>query len=178
MTRLEKRPESHALRQGATNGRKKIRVLLAGFPKIMRSGVRGIMESQSDTEVLDMTDVNDSLIQQARELRPDVIVVDIHTSQLDYIGLSRRVLAENPDTRIVVLPVHLHMAIIEQAVRAGISGFVTKECGFDELTNAVRAVHENRTYVCSEIWDFIAEGFLKSNALDARAWARSTAASR
>lgn len=144
----------------------RIKVLLIDDHRIVREGLHLLFESQPDMEVLGGTEVSKTLVQLAHELEPDVIVIDINMYETDNIELSRRVLNENPGIRIVVLPAQLHMHVLEQAIRAGISGFVLKECGFDELARAVRAVYENRTHMCPKIKDIIANGYLSQMQAD------------
>ncbi len=147
-----------------SNGR--IKVLLIDDHRIVCEGLHLLFESQPDMEVLGGAEVGKTIVQLAHELEPDVIVIDINMHETDNIELSRRVLNENPGVRIVALPAQLHMHVLEQAIRAGISGFVLKECGFDELARAVRAVYENRTHMCPKIKDIIANGYLSQMQAD------------
>jgi len=140
-----------------TKGR--IRILLADDRKIMRDGLALLFESQPDMEMLDGVEVGENTARLARELEPDVIVIDFNMSATDGISLCRHIMTENPDVRIVALPARLHLYVLEQAIRAGISGFVLTECGFDELAQAVRTVCQNGTYMCSRTRDVIAGSY-------------------
>ena len=143
-------------------------MLLIVDHRIVREGLRLLFESQSDMEVLDGAEIGTAVVQLARELEPDVIVIDINMRETDNIELSQRVLNEKPGIRIVALPAQLHMHVLEQAIKAGISGFVLKECCIDELARAVRAVYENQTYMCPRIKDILANGYLSRMQADNR----------
>jgi len=138
----------------------RIKVLLVHDYEIMREGLHMLFKSQPDMEVLDGAVVGETAVQFTYELEPDVIVIDANMAETDGIELSRLILSENPNVGIVALAAQLHVHVIEQAIRVGIAGFVLMECGFDELARTVRAVYENRTYMCSKIRDILANGYL------------------
>jgi DNA-binding NarL/FixJ family response regulator len=141
------------------NNSKRIKVLLANGHEIMREGLHMLFESQPDMEVLGGTGVGESVMQFTCELEPDVVVIDADMPETDSIELSRQILNEKPNVRIIALAVQLHAYVLKQAIKAGIAGFVLMESGFDELARAVRAVYEKRTYMCSEIKDVLANGY-------------------
>ncbi|MHC4244926.1 MAG: LuxR C-terminal-related transcriptional regulator [Planctomycetota bacterium] len=141
------------------NGQR-IKLLLVHDLGIVRQGLRELFESQPDIEVLDGVKVGKDVVQLAHELKPDVMVIDVNVSETNSIELSQQILNENPNLGIVALPVQLHMYVLEQAIRAGISGFVSLECSFDKLANAVRAVNKNLTYMCSKIRDIVTDGYI------------------
>jgi len=139
---------------------RKIKVLLADDHRAMCEGLCLLFQREADIEVLDGDAPCKSIVDLARELSPDVIVIDVNTSQTDNIELSRRILRDNAQVKIIVLPARLHVHVLEEAIRAGVSGFVLKECDFAELVRAVRAVHNNKTYMCSGIRDILANTYL------------------
>jgi len=138
----------------------RIKILLANDHKIVREGLRLLFASHSDMEVLDGEEDSKSVMQLSDELEPDVIVIDINMSGTDNIELSRRILKENPSIRIIVHPERVHMFFLSQAIKAGIAGFVLKECSFNELVHAVRTVYEDGMYMCPQIKDVLTNGYL------------------
>jgi len=138
----------------------KIKILLVDDHKIICEGLRLLFESQPDMEVLDEVEVDKTFLQLAHEPEPDVIVIGFNRPKIDNIELSRRILNEKPNIKIVAHTAHLHKHILDQAIRIGISSFVLKECGFDELARAVRAAYENRIYMCTKTKDILSNGYL------------------
>lgn len=138
----------------------KIKILLANDHKIIREGLRSLFMNHPDMEVFDHDENGKSVLQLSNELEPDVIVIDINISGTDNIGLSRRILNENSNIRIVAHSDRIHMFLLSQAIKAGITGFVLKECSFEILVRAIRAVYENGTYMCPQIKDVLANGYL------------------
>jgi DNA-binding NarL/FixJ family response regulator len=144
----------------------RIKVLLVHDHGIVRQGLHDLFESQPDMEVLEGGKVGENVVQLVHELKPDIIVIDVNISGSSSFELSQQILNENPNIGIVALPVQLHRHVIEQAIRAGISGFVSLECSFDKLAHAVRAVHKNRTYTCPRIRDILANGYISQMQAD------------
>ena len=138
----------------------KIKILLANDHKIIREGLCSLFKSHSDMEVLDGEEDGKSVMQLSNELEPDVIVIDINMLGRDNIGLSRQITNENPNVRIVAHSERIHMFLLSQAIKAGITGFVLKECSFNVLVHAIRTVYENGTYICPQIKDVLANGYL------------------
>jgi len=142
------------------------KVLLVYDHTIVCEGLRLLFQSEPDMVMLDGTDTDKTPAQLAREFKPDVVVMDLDISGTDNVELSRQIIDEHPNIRIVALIGHAHAHILDEALRAGISGFVMMECNFGELVRAVRAVRENSTYMCSEIRDVLAIGYLSQIQTD------------
>ncbi|GAA2857279.1 DNA-binding response regulator [Actinoplanes cyaneus] len=117
-----------------------ITVLLADDQQLVRAGFRSLLRRARDIEVVGEASTGDEAIRTARALRPDVILMDIRMPGLDGITAARRVLEENPDTRIIILTTFETDEYVFAALAAGASGFLTKEIDPDGLRTAVRVV--------------------------------------
>lgn len=151
----------------------KIKILLANDHKIIREGLSSLFMSRSDMEVLDIEENGKSVLQLSNELEPDVIIIDINTSGTDNIGLSRQILDDNSNVRIVAHSDRIHLFLLSQAIKAGITGFVLKECSFKILVRAIRTVYENGTYMCPQIKDVLANGYLSQMRSDCQGQSQS-----
>ena len=139
----------------------RIKILIANDHKIIREGLQLLFNNNSDTEVLGEDDSDSkSFVQLSNDLKPDVIITDVNSSGEDNIELSKQILNDNRNIRIVFHPDRMHMHLISQAIKAGITGFVLKECGFEELVCAVRTVYKNKIHMCPQIKDYIANGYV------------------
>jgi two-component system response regulator NreC len=143
------------MRADTMDSNNKIKILLANEHKVVREGLRLLFESQPDIKVLDEDD-GKSIMQLSRELEPDIIVIDISMLKTDNLKLSRQILNENPGIGIAAHPERIYVHLLGRAIRAGITGFVLKECSFNELIRAVRAVYEKKTYMYPQIKDILA----------------------
>jgi DNA-binding NarL/FixJ family response regulator len=117
-----------------------VRVLLADDQALVRAGFRMILEAQDDLEVVGEAGDGEEAIALARRERPDVVLMDVRMPRLDGIAATRRVVAERPDSRVLVLTTFDLDEYVYDALLAGASGFLLKDVGRDDLVAAVRVV--------------------------------------
>lgn len=136
------------------------RILLADDHRILREGLRSLLEKQADMEVVGEAENGRDAVRLARELSPDVAVVDISMPDLNGIEATRRIVSGCPRTKVIALSVHSHRRFIVEMLRAGASGYLLKDCAFKELVDAVRAVAAGGTYLSPAIAGVVAQGFV------------------
>jgi DNA-binding NarL/FixJ family response regulator len=117
-----------------------IRLLLVDDQALVRAGFRMILEAQPDIEVVGEAGDGVEAISRARELHPDVVLMDIRMPTLDGIAATRTILTERPEAKVLVLTTFDLDAYVYDALAAGASGFQLKDAGRDELVDAVRVV--------------------------------------
>ncbi|WEV24213.1 response regulator transcription factor [Streptomyces sp. 71268] len=121
-----------------------IRVVLADNQLLVRAGFRALLAAQPDIEVVAEAADGEHTVRQVRELRPDVVLMDIRMPVLDGLAATRRI-TEDPalgDVRVVMLTTFELDEYVFEAIRCGASGFLVKDTEPDELLRAVRAVVE------------------------------------
>lgn len=118
-----------------------IRVLLVDDQDLIRVGFRLVLEAEADMSVVGEAGDGEEAIRRARELRPDVVLMDIRMPGLDGIAATEAIVAAMPDTRVLVLTTFDLDEYAFGAIRAGASGFLLKDAQRHEMTSAVRAVH-------------------------------------
>jgi two-component system response regulator NreC len=129
----------------------KIRVLIADDHAILRSGLRMLIDAQTDMTVVSEAQNGNEAIQIARKSSPDVVILDVTMPERGGLHAIRDILSHNPDTRILLLTMHEELAYLRTALAAGASGYVLKKSVDADLLSAIRAVHKGRTYVDSEL---------------------------
>ncbi|MFG2334144.1 response regulator [Streptomyces sp. NPDC048604] len=119
-----------------------IKVLLADDQALVRAGFRSLLRRTRDIEVVGEAGAGDEAIRSARALRPDVVLMDIRMPGTDGLTATERIVSDPESTgcRVIVLTTFETDAYIFAALRAGASGFLTKEIEPDDLRQAVRAV--------------------------------------
>ncbi|MEV4344664.1 response regulator transcription factor [Actinoplanes sp. NPDC049596] len=117
-----------------------ISVLLADDQHLVRAGFRSLLRRDKEIDVVGEAASGDEAVRTARSLRPDVILMDIRMPGLDGIAATKAVLADNPDTRVIILTTFETDEYVFAALAAGASGFLTKEIAPDGLRQAVRVV--------------------------------------
>lgn len=127
-----------------------IRVLLVDDHKILPEALKVVLERELDIALVgECSDGLDALT-LARELHPDVVLMDIGLPVMGGIEATRSMLAEQPKIRVVALSTYSDRRIVLQMLDAGASGYVVKSAGRNELLRAIRAVSMGRTHLCNE----------------------------
>ncbi len=138
-----------------------IRILIADDRKMVREAITSLLNSQIGMSVVAEAADGRTAVQLARELQPDIVIMDITMPNLNGIEAARQILHEPSNTKVVLLSEQSDHRCVCEALRAGASGFVSKRCGFDELITAIHNVVANHTYLSSEITGLVVEGYVR-----------------
>lgn len=117
--------------------REPIRLLLVDDHRMLRETLKRSMVDEG-FEIAGEASDGQEAVELARELRPDVILMDVTMPEIDGVEATRRIVDERPDTRIVMLTMHADQDVIAAAVRAGASGYLVKDCSFEEVARTVQ----------------------------------------
>jgi len=110
-----------------------------------------MIEKEPSMEVAGEAENGRSAIHLAKELRPDVIVMDLTMPDLGGIEATREILANSPDTKVLALSMHSDKRFVNGALGAGASGYLLKDCAFEELSRAISALIANQIYISPSI---------------------------
>lgn len=147
---------------------KKIRVLLADDHKILRQGVRMLIDSQADMEVVGEAKTGREAIEEARRLKPDVVVMDVSMPELNGIEGTRQICDEMKHTRVLALSMHKDAVYVREILRAGARGYLLKDSEDDDLVRAIRCVQRGEAFLSPAISDAVLNDYRKhvSNPVD------------
>jgi len=132
-----------------------IRVLLCDDHQIVREGLRVLIEKQPDMEVIEEAQSGEEAVRLVRDLLPDVVVMDIAMPDLNGIEATRQILGKAPGVKVIALSMHSDRRFAVQMLKEGASGYLLKDCAFEELANAIRAVAMNRVYLSPKIAEIV-----------------------
>jgi DNA-binding NarL/FixJ family response regulator len=124
-----------------------IRLLLVDDHEVVRRGLRGFLELLDDIEIVGEASNGRLGVEAARELHPDVVLMDLLMPELDGIGAIGAIKAELPDVEIVALTSFIEEDKVTAALEAGASGYVLKDADADDVANAVRAAHRGEVHL-------------------------------
>jgi NarL family two-component system response regulator LiaR len=131
--------------------REPIGVLIVDDHAVVRRGIRALLATEEDIEVLGEARNGLEALERVRELCPDVILLDLIMPQLDGIDVTRRVLADNPEARILVLTSFAGDDKVFPAIKAGALGYLLKDSSPRELVRAIRQVHRGESSLSPSI---------------------------
>ena len=128
-----------------------ITVLIADDDALLRSGVRVVLNSADDIEVVGEAGDGLEAVERCRELKPDVVLMDVRMPGVDGIEATRRITSAMSDVRVLVLTTFRHDDYVWGALRAGASGFLLKRTAPEQLIEAVRTIHAGDALLDSAI---------------------------
>jgi DNA-binding NarL/FixJ family response regulator len=138
-----------------------ISILIVDDHAVVREGLRGLLEKEPDMEVAGEAGNGLEAVKLARELNPDVIIMDINMPDMNGIEATRRILAANRDIRILALSLESDRRFIVEVLEAGAKGYVLKDAFFAELATAIRTVAEGDSYLGPKITEMIIKDYLR-----------------
>ena len=136
-----------------------LKILLADDHKIMREGLRSLIEKQPGMEVVAESDNGRTALRLTRKLKPDVIVMDINMPDMNGIDATRQIVSEFPDAKVIAFSMHSDRQFVVEMLKAGVSGYLLKDAAFEELANAIRTVADNRNFLCPKIAKTVLEDY-------------------
>ncbi|HUV94936.1 MAG TPA: response regulator transcription factor [Anaerolineae bacterium] len=139
----------------------RITVLLADDHKIMRDGLRSLIEREPDMEVVGEAADGRRTVQLVRELSPDVVIMDVTMPHLNGLEATRQIVAEAPKVKVIALSMHSDSRFVAGMLRAGGSGYLLKDCAFEELVHAIRTVTANQAYLSPAITGIVVEDYVR-----------------
>jgi DNA-binding NarL/FixJ family response regulator len=136
-------------------------VLIADDQALVRVGLRKILEAEPEIEVVGEAGDGEDAIGEARLLRPDLVLMDIRMPVLDGIEATRRIVSEQPATRVLILTTFGLDTYVYDALRAGASGFMLKDSPPEEIVAAVRIVASGESLLAPAVTRAVIEEFAR-----------------
>ncbi len=130
---------------------KPIRVLIADDHNLVRDSIKAILSNEEDIEIVATAEDGQRAVELSATHQPDVVVMDISMPRLDGLRSTRLIREDAPDTRVVILSMHVNATLVQQAIKMGAKGYVMKAHAADELIEAVRAASQGQLYISSGI---------------------------
>jgi DNA-binding NarL/FixJ family response regulator len=137
-----------------------VRVLVVDDHKIMREGLKLLLEREEGLEVAGEAHNGKEAVQLARELTPDVVLMDLTMPEMNGIDATRHIIAQVPRVRVLALSMHSDRRYVEEVLAAGAQGFLLKDCAFDELAKAIGEVVAGQFYLSPRIAGVVVRDYL------------------
>src|SRR5213082_3611793 len=145
----------------------KLSCLLVDDHTLFRQGVRRLLESESDFDIVGESPEAGESVEKARELRPDIVLMDIGMPGLSSFEAARQIRKARPETKILFLTMYEDEDYLVQCLEAGAAGYVLKDTAAPQLLTAVRDVYKGGKYLSSQVLGKLVEDF-RSRVRDTR----------
>jgi len=146
-----------------------IRVLLTDDHQLFRQGLRSMLANDAGIEVIGEAASGRAAVQLARQLVPNVVIIDISMPDLNGIDATRRIKERSPGIQVLALSAHADRRFVAHVLAAGASGYLLKDCAFAELAGAIRTVAAGQTYLSPRVAGIVVEGYVARAAAGAPA---------
>ena len=141
-----------------------LKLLLADDHEIVRKGLRSVLEAQRECEVVGEAADGRQAVALAKELGPDIVILDISMPLLNGLEATRQILKIRPQTKVLILTMHESDPLIRDVLDAGARGYILKTDAGRDLVTAVESLRRNKTFFTSRVSQMILDGFLKGDA--------------
>ena len=139
----------------------KTRVLLVDDHTIVRQGLKALLDFQDGIEVVGEAEDGRQAIEKAKQLFPDIIVIDITMPNLNGIEATRQMKKINPEMKVLVLTVHDNEEYVHQILQAGASGYLLKESAVSDLISAINAVKKGDIFLSPSVSKVIVKDYIR-----------------
>lgn len=140
----------------------KINIILADDHKILRDGLRNLIEKVSNMKVIAESQDGREAVKLCKELKPNVVIMDVSMPGLNGVEATQQIVQDNPDIKIIALSMHSNKRFITGMFKAGAYGYLLKDSDSDELITAINTVARNQKYVSQRISSIILNEFMTS----------------
>ncbi|MFO8050024.1 MAG: response regulator transcription factor [Desulfosudaceae bacterium] len=137
-----------------------IKIIVADDHKIIREGICNMLRAINKVEVAGQAENGRKALRLACELQPDVVIMDISMPELNGIDAARQIIAEVPGVKVIALSMYADKRYVLGMLRAGVAGYLIKDCAFQELAEAIAVVHKGETYLSPKIAETVRKTLL------------------
>jgi DNA-binding NarL/FixJ family response regulator len=137
------------------------RILIADDHRIVIDGLRALITSQPGMEVVAEANNGRIAVEMVQKIKPDIAVIDINMPDLNGIEATRQIISTMPQVRVIALSMHSDARMVGEMLKAGASGYLLKDCAFEELTKAIHSVMDKQTYLSPGITDVVVVDYIR-----------------
>jgi two-component system, NarL family, response regulator NreC len=143
----------------------KLRVFVADDHAVLRDGLKALVNAQADMEIVGEADNGRTTYERAKELLPDIVLMDISMPELSGVQATELLRRECPSIKILILTAYKDKGYLDRLLNIGASGFILKLSAADELIGAIRLVAGGKVYLDPQMADRITDGYVRSQFL-------------
>jgi len=143
-----------------------VRIILAEDHRITREGLVNLLKERPDMEVVGEAENGREAVKLASELSPDLVIMDVTMPDLNGIDATRIITSGSNNTKVIALSMYSDKQFVQGMIQAGASGYLLKDCAFEELVSAIQAVIQGDTYLSPGIAGIVVQDYLNKLTTD------------
>lgn len=140
-----------------------IRILITDDHQLFREGIANLLSSSPQIEIVGQAENGQQAIEKARNLKPDIVIMDLSLPIINGVDATRILQNELPGTKVLVLSMHDDKNYIKEALEAGAFGYLFKDCTYDQLIEAIHTVNQGKKYLSDKITEVLIKDYLNKD---------------
>ena len=140
-----------------------MRIILADDHKIIRDGLRSLLEREEDIEVVAQAKTGHETVELVAKFMPHMVIMDIAMPDMNGIEATRHIINSFENVKVIALSMHSDRKFVIEMLKAGASGYLLKNCAFEELANAIRTVSAGKVYLSPSITDVVVDNYVRGS---------------
>ena len=140
-----------------------MRIILADDHKIIRDGLRSLLEREEDIEVVAQAKTGHETIELVAKFVPHMVIMDIAMPDMNGIEATRHIIKNFENVKVIALSMHSDRKFVIEMLKAGASGYLLKKCALEELANAIRTVTAGKVYLSPSITDVVVDNYVRGS---------------
>lgn len=137
-----------------------IRILITDDHQLFREGIANLLSASPQIEIVGQAENGQQAIEKAKQLKPDIVIMDLSLPVVNGVDATRILHKEVPATKVLVLSMHADKNYIKEALEAGASGYLFKDCTYDQLIEAINTVYQGKKYLSNKITEVLIHDYL------------------
>jgi DNA-binding NarL/FixJ family response regulator len=138
-----------------------LRILIVDDHAVVRRGVRSLLESQPEWEIAGEATTGRQAVDLAKDLQPDIVVMDLSLPELNGLDATRHILKESPRSEILVLTMHHSEELAREVLQAGARGYVLKSDADQSLIAAIESLRQHKPFLTSTVTEFMLDDYMR-----------------
>jgi len=138
-----------------------IRILIADDHKIFREGLRTLLQSRGDIQVIGEADNGRTVVSLAAQLEPDIVIMDVAMPDLNGIEATRQITETRADAKVLALSMHSDSRFVTRMLQAGAQGYLLKDCAFEELALAIDTIASEGVYLSPGVTGVVVRDYMQ-----------------
>ena len=140
-----------------------INLLIADDHSLFRKGIVNLLSETENIKIVAEAENGQEAIEQAKEVKPDVVLMDIGMPVLNGVQATDKLLTQMPHIKVIALSMHADPHYVREMLEAGVSGYLFKNCDYKELINAIETVYAGKKYLNEQTTEMVIQGYLDKN---------------